>query len=166
MLANLDPGNRGGDRLEFTPNLPGRIHLQVEHVLMRWSARQENHDDGFVLAASTRERFGLEQLRQREPAQALQIVHHLLLFVLRLLRIVQVLPLATAAGAEVIAEGLRTVRRWRYDPRGDGFDEAALLLHHLHIGHIAGHRAPGDVLICGSLYLAGVVLDLNDELPD
>lgn len=31
--------------------------------------------------------------------------------------------------------------------------------------HIAGHRAPGDVLICGSLYLAGVVLDLNDEWP-
>ena len=32
--------------------------------------------------------------------------------------------------------------------------------------NIAGHHAPGDVLICGSLYLAGVVLDLNDELPD
>ncbi|GAO78840.1 folylpolyglutamate synthase/dihydrofolate synthase family protein [Sphingopyxis sp. C-1] len=31
--------------------------------------------------------------------------------------------------------------------------------------HIAAHRAPGDVLICGSLYLAGVVLDLNDEWP-
>lgn len=32
--------------------------------------------------------------------------------------------------------------------------------------HIADHRVPGDVLICGSLYLAGVVLDLNDEQPD
>jgi len=31
--------------------------------------------------------------------------------------------------------------------------------------HIANDRAPGDVLICGSLYLAGVVLDLNREWP-
>lgn len=31
---------------------------------------------------------------------------------------------------------------------------------------IAGRRQPGDVLICGSLYLAGVVLDLNEERPD
>ncbi|MBJ7500144.1 MAG: bifunctional folylpolyglutamate synthase/dihydrofolate synthase [Sphingopyxis sp.] len=31
--------------------------------------------------------------------------------------------------------------------------------------HIADHRPPADVLICGSLYLAGVVLDLNDEWP-
>ena len=32
--------------------------------------------------------------------------------------------------------------------------------------HIAGRRGVGDVLICGSLYLAGVVLDLNGEPPD
>jgi len=32
--------------------------------------------------------------------------------------------------------------------------------------YIADHRAIGNVLICGSLYLAGVVLDLNDERPD
>jgi len=31
--------------------------------------------------------------------------------------------------------------------------------------HIAGNRAPANVLICGSLYLAGVVLDLNREWP-
>jgi dihydrofolate synthase/folylpolyglutamate synthase len=31
---------------------------------------------------------------------------------------------------------------------------------------IANRRQPGDVLICGSLYLAGVVLDLNEERPD
>ncbi len=30
---------------------------------------------------------------------------------------------------------------------------------------ISGHRPAGDVLICGSLYLAGVVLDLNGEPP-
>lgn len=30
---------------------------------------------------------------------------------------------------------------------------------------IRDHRFPGDVLICGSLYLAGIVLNLNDELP-
>ncbi|HEV2599754.1 folylpolyglutamate synthase/dihydrofolate synthase family protein [Sphingopyxis sp.] len=32
--------------------------------------------------------------------------------------------------------------------------------------HIADHRPRADVLICGSLYLAGVVLDLNAEWPD
>ena len=31
--------------------------------------------------------------------------------------------------------------------------------------HIAAHRQAGDVLICGSLYLAGVVLEENGELP-
>ena len=31
--------------------------------------------------------------------------------------------------------------------------------------HIAAHRGLGGVLICGSLYLAGVVLDLNGERP-
>lgn len=31
--------------------------------------------------------------------------------------------------------------------------------------HIAGHRQAGDVLICGSLYLAGVVLEANGEMP-
>lgn len=31
--------------------------------------------------------------------------------------------------------------------------------------HIAAHRPAGDVLICGSLYLAGVVLGANRELP-
>ena len=31
--------------------------------------------------------------------------------------------------------------------------------------HIAAHRSPGEVLICGSLYLAGVVLDANGEMP-
>ena len=30
---------------------------------------------------------------------------------------------------------------------------------------IADHRPAADVLICGSLYLAGVVLDLNGEHP-
>lgn len=33
------------------------------------------------------------------------------------------------------------------------------------LSHIAEHRPRGDVLICGSLYLAGVVLDLNEEWP-
>jgi dihydrofolate synthase/folylpolyglutamate synthase len=33
------------------------------------------------------------------------------------------------------------------------------------LSYIADNRAPANVLICGSLYLAGVVLDLNDEWP-
>jgi len=39
-------------------------------------------------------------------------------------------------------------------------DDVAAALH-----YIADNRAGADVLICGSLYLAGVVLDLNNEWP-
>jgi len=31
---------------------------------------------------------------------------------------------------------------------------------------VAGPQAPANVLICGSLYLAGEVLRLNDQVPD
>ena len=34
------------------------------------------------------------------------------------------------------------------------------------LGRIAAHRPPADVLVCGSLYLAGEVLRANGELPD
>jgi dihydrofolate synthase/folylpolyglutamate synthase len=34
------------------------------------------------------------------------------------------------------------------------------------LGGIAGQKAPANVLICGSLYLAGEVLRLNDQVPD
>jgi dihydrofolate synthase/folylpolyglutamate synthase len=34
------------------------------------------------------------------------------------------------------------------------------------LAHIGAHRPAADVLICGSLYLAGDVLHRNDELPD
>lgn len=34
------------------------------------------------------------------------------------------------------------------------------------LAHIGAHRSAADVLICGSLYLAGDVLRRNDELPD
>lgn len=33
------------------------------------------------------------------------------------------------------------------------------------LGSIARNRTPADILICGSLYLAGEVLRLNDEIP-
>jgi len=33
------------------------------------------------------------------------------------------------------------------------------------LAFIRDRRTPADVLICGSLYLAGAVLDLNDEIP-
>ena len=33
------------------------------------------------------------------------------------------------------------------------------------LAFVRDHRGPGDVLICGSLYLAGIILDLNGEQP-
>jgi dihydrofolate synthase/folylpolyglutamate synthase len=34
------------------------------------------------------------------------------------------------------------------------------------MGRIGSHDQPSNVLICGSLYLAGEVLRLNDQSPD
>ena len=34
------------------------------------------------------------------------------------------------------------------------------------LGQLAAQQAPANVLICGSLYLAGEVLRLNDQVPD
>jgi dihydrofolate synthase/folylpolyglutamate synthase len=34
------------------------------------------------------------------------------------------------------------------------------------LAFIGDHRAAADILVCGSLYLAGDVLLRNDELPD
>jgi dihydrofolate synthase/folylpolyglutamate synthase len=34
------------------------------------------------------------------------------------------------------------------------------------LARLAGQQAPANVLICGSLYLAGEVLRLNDQVPD
>ncbi len=69
VFANLDSRNFRGDGLELAANFRRRIHLQIEHVLMRRAARQENHDDSFVRASRAAQRFSLQQLRKSESAQ-------------------------------------------------------------------------------------------------
>ena len=69
MLANLDAGNFGADRLEFAPDLRRRVLLEIEHVLVRRSARQEDHDDRLMRFADAGLRLGAQQLRQRQTAQ-------------------------------------------------------------------------------------------------
>ena len=72
VLADLDAGDVGGDGFEFAADLRRGVHLQVEHVLMARSARQEDHDDRLVLVAGRTDagrRLGLEHLRQRQTAE-------------------------------------------------------------------------------------------------
>jgi len=72
MLADLDARDVGGDGLELTADLRRGVHLQVEHVLMARSARQEDHDDRLVLVAGRTDAgrgLGLEHLRQRQAAE-------------------------------------------------------------------------------------------------
>ena len=44
VLTHLDAGHGCGNRLEFAPNVVGRIGLHVEAVVLRKTARQENED--------------------------------------------------------------------------------------------------------------------------
>lgn len=51
MLADLETIDVGVDRLELATNLARRIHLQIDHVLMRWTPWQEDHDHRLMIAA-------------------------------------------------------------------------------------------------------------------
>ena len=67
VLADPDSRHRGRDRLKFASNLRRRLHLQVEHVLVRGSSGEEHHDDRF-LRPGPAGGFGGEQLRERESS--------------------------------------------------------------------------------------------------
>ena len=69
MFADLDAADIGGNRFEFAADFRGRVHLEIEDVLMRRSAREENHDDSLVRSADAGLRFGLQELGQRQAAQ-------------------------------------------------------------------------------------------------
>ena len=53
VLADLDARDAGGNGFELAANLRGRVHLEVEDVLMRRAAWQENHDHRLVRTADT-----------------------------------------------------------------------------------------------------------------
>ena len=63
------PGTLVGIGL-YSPRIPRGVRLEVEHVLVRRAARQEDHDDRLVRADAPPARFGPEQLRQRSPPRA------------------------------------------------------------------------------------------------
>ncbi len=82
--------------------------------------------------------------RKHQPTKPFQVVDHLLLLVLELLRVGEVLPLAAATGAEVLAEGGDAIGGGGDDPRGDRLGVVALLLGHAHIHHIARYSAGNE----------------------
>jgi hypothetical protein len=69
MLTDFDSRDICFDGFEFATDVSGGIGFHVKHVLMTWTARQEDHDDGFVVAFDTGTRFGGEELRQGETAE-------------------------------------------------------------------------------------------------
>jgi hypothetical protein len=57
MLANLDSSDIGPDGIELAADFRGRIPLQIEDILMRWSTREEDHNHRFVGAADPGKRL-------------------------------------------------------------------------------------------------------------
>jgi hypothetical protein len=63
-LADLDAWDIGGNWIEFSPDLNGRVRFDIEHVLMGWPTGKKNHDDGLVRQTMARLSLCAEQIRQ------------------------------------------------------------------------------------------------------
>src|SRR5205085_288947 len=68
VLANLDARHAGADRFELAANLCRSVRLEVNHILVWWTTRQEDHDNRLVRAAHTGLGLRAQQLRQRQTA--------------------------------------------------------------------------------------------------
>ena len=69
MLGDLDARDIGARGTMRAANLQRRIHLEIEHVLMRRRADQVNHDHGLVRLANAGELLGLNQLGKGKTAE-------------------------------------------------------------------------------------------------
>ena len=68
-LADLDTGHIRVDGIELAANFRRRIGFQIEHILMRRSAGQEDHDHRFVRRRRSALLLRCENLRQRQSTQ-------------------------------------------------------------------------------------------------
>ena len=68
LLGDLNARNVRGDRFEFAPDFARRVRLQIEDILMRRTARQEDHDHRLMRPAGLLHRFGTQHVIQRHPA--------------------------------------------------------------------------------------------------
>ena len=69
VLTDFDARDICFNGFELTPDVGWGIRFHVKHVLMTWTAREEDHDDGFVVAFDTCTRLGGEELRQGQTAE-------------------------------------------------------------------------------------------------
>lgn len=69
MFTDFNPWHARFDRPKLATNLHWSVHLQIEHVLMRRSSGQENHDDRFRRSTNPLLRLGLQELRQGYSTQ-------------------------------------------------------------------------------------------------
>src|SRR5262249_15414866 len=69
VLADPQALDIGSNWLEVAPYPRRCLRFEVEHILMRRSSGQEDHDDRFVRSRDPRGRLGAEQLWHRQPPQ-------------------------------------------------------------------------------------------------
>ena len=67
VLANLDPGHVGRDRVEFAPDPGGSLGLEIEHVLVRRAADQVDEDHRFGRGPFALGGLGGQQAGQAQP---------------------------------------------------------------------------------------------------
>jgi len=70
FLADVQAGDVRRDRGKFATHLPGRIRLQVEHILMRRTTREEHHDERLVPRSILLRTQKTRQTRTRRPQSA------------------------------------------------------------------------------------------------
>ena len=70
QFADLDAIDIGGYWFELSANFGGGIHLEIEHVLVRRTARQENIDECLVRSSfADILRLGLKELREHRSCE-------------------------------------------------------------------------------------------------
>ncbi len=69
QFADVEARHPGVNGLELAANLDRGVRLEIDQVLVRRPAGQKDHDHGLVGVLDPGPRLGLQQLRQRQPAQ-------------------------------------------------------------------------------------------------
>jgi hypothetical protein len=68
VFADVDAGDIRANRIKLAANFGGRIGFEIDHILMRRSAGQEDHDDRLVRPSDAGSGFGAQDLGERQPA--------------------------------------------------------------------------------------------------
>ena len=67
-FADFNAGDIRGYRIEFTADFARGIDLDIPHILMRGATPQENVDDSFARRTMSCQRFGSQDVRERQSS--------------------------------------------------------------------------------------------------